>query len=88
VNEYTPTQGIARHVDRTDVFASCVASLSLGQECVVDFFHPVTKQTVSFVVAPRSLYVMSGASRYTWQHGIALKVYPDANYALLYIICI
>lgn len=37
VNEYTPGQGIARHVDSPTAFGPCVVSVSLGSDAVMTF---------------------------------------------------
>jgi alkylated DNA repair dioxygenase AlkB len=74
VNEYQPGQGIARHVDCIPCFGDVIISLSLGSACVMTFTELKTKDEIPVLLAPRSLVVMTGASRYDWQHGIAARM--------------
>lgn len=70
INEYTPGQGIAGHVD---YFGGMVVSLTLGSGCVMDLTQPETKQKVSLWLAPRSILVLNGDARNNWEHGIARR---------------
>lgn len=71
VNEYEPGQGIAPHVDCEPCFDGIIASISLGSACVMTFIEIATRRKEPVLLAPRSLTVMTGPSRYTWRHGIA-----------------
>ncbi|OQS01355.1 alkylated DNA repair protein alkB 8 [Achlya hypogyna] len=66
-NEYLPGQGIASHIDTHSAFTGSIATLSLGHGSVMDFRHP-DGRVESLLLAPRSLYIMNGASRYQWTH--------------------
>lgn len=72
INEYLPGQGISAHVDCVPCFDKEIASLSLGSACVMEFTHAHhNKQTK--VLEPCSLFVLSGAARYEWQHCIPAR---------------
>lgn len=74
INEYHPGQGIARHVDCIPCFGDVILSLSLGSACVMTFTELKTKIEIPVLLEPRSLVVMTGESRYNWQHGIAARM--------------
>lgn len=71
INEYTPGQGIAAHIDCVPCFTDTVISLSLGSACVMDFMHSKTDEKISLLLEPRSLLILSGDARYLWRHAIA-----------------
>ncbi|MGW1991349.1 alpha-ketoglutarate-dependent dioxygenase AlkB [Embleya sp. NPDC001921] len=73
INEYRPGQGISAHIDCVPCFGPVVAAISLGSGCVMDFFHPADGGKVEAYLAPGSLCVMTGPSRYDWRHGIAAR---------------
>jgi len=70
INEYQPGQGIASHVDRIQCFGDPVIALSLGSSCVMDFTNVEKREKVPVFLEARCLVVMSGESRYNWEHGI------------------
>jgi alkylated DNA repair dioxygenase AlkB len=70
INEYLPGQGIAPHIDCVPCFGESVASLSLGSQCVMEFTHAKIGEKRQQLLEPRSLVVLSGESRYDWQHSI------------------
>jgi alkylated DNA repair dioxygenase AlkB len=72
VNEYLPGQGIALHRDY-DPFDATVASISLISPCVMDFRRVADGERVAWLLAPRSLLVLSDEARYQWEHGIARR---------------
>jgi len=75
VNEYLPKQGIAKHTDCVPCFDDTIASLSLLNPVVMDFFaNPNTKQKSEILLAPRSLIVLKGVARHKWLHGIRARV--------------
>lgn len=83
VNEYTPGQGIAAHVDQPVVFGPEVVTLSLGAGCDMVFTRrrqPEDDDAEAKVVspftqrlAPRSLAVLTGDARYCWTHEIPAR---------------
>lgn len=74
VNEYKPGQGIAAHIDTHSAFTDAIASLSLDNEIVMEFRHP-DGRLESVLCQPRSLLVMTGASRYEWTHAIPPRLF-------------
>jgi alkylated DNA repair dioxygenase AlkB len=71
VTEYAPGAPIGWHKDRP-VFGN-VMGLSLASACTFRLRKSGGKgrwQRVSLSVAPRSAYLLSGASRWTWEHSI------------------
>lgn len=74
VNEYKPGQGIAAHIDTHSAFTNAIASLSLDNEIVMEFRHP-DGRLESVLCQPRSLLVMTGASRYEWTHAIPPRLF-------------
>lgn len=79
INEYQPGQGISAHIDCIPCFAETIASLSLGSSCVMDFTHSKTGKKSSLLLEPRSLLVLSGDTRYVWQHAIAQRKIDKHN---------
>ncbi len=72
VNEYKPGQGISSHIDCEPCFENMIVSLSLGSSCIMDFTHKLDKtKKMPVWLAPRSIIVLKGESRYYWLHGIA-----------------
>nr|AXL05482.1 hypothetical protein AYO47_09970 [uncultured bacterium] len=72
VNEYLPGQGISLHRDY-EPYDRTVVSLSLLGACRMDFRRVADGRRESFVLAPRSLLVLSDEARYEWEHGIARR---------------
>jgi alkylated DNA repair dioxygenase AlkB len=71
VAEYAPGTPLGWHRDVPDYEA--IAGVSLGSEAVLRFrpYPPDTvakRHAVQLGVAPRSIYLMAGAARWSWQH--------------------
>ncbi|KAL4086997.1 hypothetical protein PRIC1_014055 [Phytophthora ramorum] len=75
INEYLPGQGIAFHLDTHSAFTTTIASLSICSEVVMDFRHPDGVRYEGVLLPARSLAVMSGASRYKWEHAIVPRTF-------------
>lgn len=78
VNEYLPGQGIAAHIDTHAAFTTAIASLSLENEIVMEFRRPGSdgvEGVEPVLLPPRSLVVMTGASRYEWTHAIQPRLF-------------
>ncbi|CAH0490100.1 unnamed protein product [Peronospora farinosa] len=75
VNEYLPGQGIAFHFDTHSAFTTTIATLSICSEVVMDFRHPDGIQNEGVLLPARSLTVMSGVSRYIWEHAIVPRTF-------------
>jgi alkylated DNA repair dioxygenase AlkB len=74
VNEYQAGQGIGAHIDCEPCFGEVIVSITLGSGCVMDFRHTKDKRHVPLWLAPGSLVLMTGESRYDWTHGIAARL--------------
>lgn len=71
VNEYTPGQGIAAHIDCTPCFEDTVVSISLGSACIMNFSRSEdASQNIDQLLLPGSAVVLQGAARFEWRHGI------------------
>jgi len=70
INEYTPGQGIAAHID-SPVFGDTVISVSLGSTVPMVFERD--SERVERVLERRSLLVLTGEARYLWKHSIEKK---------------
>jgi alkylated DNA repair dioxygenase AlkB len=73
VNEYSPGQGIAAHIDCKSCFQETIISLSLGSPCVMNFKEHKGAGQKSLWLEPRSLIILKKAARYEWTHGIAKR---------------
>eukprot|EP01129_Flabellula_baltica_P015199 TRINITY_DN7566_c0_g1_i1.p1 TRINITY_DN7566_c0_g1~~TRINITY_DN7566_c0_g1_i1.p1 ORF type:complete len:211 (+),score=44.50 TRINITY_DN7566_c0_g1_i1:6-638(+) len=74
INEYTPGQGIAPHVDKVDFFEERIVSVSLGSGCLMEFSLVADKKVKRDVLLERrSAVLLSGDARFTWKHGIAKR---------------
>jgi alkylated DNA repair dioxygenase AlkB len=73
INEYTPGQGIAPHIDHTGHFGPIVVSLSLGSACTFEMYGgPTSDNNAAYdmILEPRELCILSGVARYKYQHAI------------------
>lgn len=77
INEYTPGQGIASHIDCLPCFDDVVISLSLAAPAVMDLKQQ--EQHVPILLEPRSLLVLRSEARYKWTHGIARRQQDQVN---------
>jgi alkylated DNA repair dioxygenase AlkB len=71
INEYTPGQGVADHIDCTPCFGDVIVSLSLGSSVVMDLKR--SSANVPILLEQGSLLVLRGIARYRWTHGIAKR---------------
>jgi alkylated DNA repair dioxygenase AlkB len=77
INEYTPGQGIADHIDCTPCFDDVIVSLSLGSPAVMDLKRQ--DNHVPIWLEPRSLLVLRGSARYEWTHGIVRRLHDSVG---------
>jgi len=88
INEYTPGQGIAAHTDAR-VFGDTIVSLSLGSACSFVFTRldsADSPETFELYLRPGTLVVMTGESRYNWNHSITPRktdIDPDTGRTVL-----
>lgn len=71
VNEYTPGQGIAPHIDSLSQFAEWILTVSLGSPATMVFTKDTEKHQVT--LERRSAYLMTGDARYKWKHSIPAR---------------
>ena len=71
VTRYPPGAGIGWHRD-APVFGPKVVGVSLVSECRMRFQRRTAERRLvhELRLAPRSAYVLAGASRWSWQHSI------------------
>lgn len=71
VTRYPPGAGIGWHRDAT-AFGPAVVGVSFLSPCPLRFQRrsAEVRRTYSLELAPRSLYVLAGAARWSWQHSI------------------
>ena len=81
VARYPPGAAIGWHRD-APMFGSPVIGISLGAACVMRFRRGKVRawETFNQTLEPRSLYVLSGPARVTWQHSIPRT--PELRYSI------
>jgi alkylated DNA repair dioxygenase AlkB len=70
VNEYLPDSDLRFHFDHRYTFKECIFGLSLVSDCTLSFQHSKTGQVLDVKIPARSLYLMTGESRYAFMHGM------------------
>jgi DNA oxidative demethylase len=69
VTRYRPGAGIGWHTD-APVFGPVVATLSLGVDWRMDFRRRAGDRTIRITLPRRSLLILEGEARTSWQHRI------------------
>ena len=72
VSRYPPGAGIGWHRD-APMFGSRIAGVSLLAPCRMRFQRTTKergRETAALELAPRSVYVLAGKARWSWQHSI------------------
>jgi alkylated DNA repair dioxygenase AlkB/SAM-dependent methyltransferase len=82
VNKYAPGDGIGSHVDTMSAFGDGLISISLNGGIVMEFRKvggegEGTKKLI--YLPPRSLLLMSGPARYSWEHMIVTRTTDTHN---------
>lgn len=78
VNEYTEDFGISSHFEDEAAFGGVIATISLLEPLFMSLERPsehsndcdTLEACTKVLLEPRSLFVMAGAARYEWRHGI------------------
>lgn len=65
INKYEPGQGISAHIDNPKQFEDNIVCLSIGDSAIFDFS---LTSVIKVPIERRSLYIMSGDSRYKYKH--------------------
>jgi alkylated DNA repair dioxygenase AlkB len=73
INEYIPPLGIAPHRDYP-AFGPTIACISLGSDIILDFVSVDRSERIPVHVPARSLWIITGAARSKWLHGIAPRL--------------
>lgn len=68
VNEYTPGQGIAPHIDCVPCFGPAVAMIGLNADVQMNFQRGTDKYSLMF--RRRDVVIATGPARYEWKHSI------------------
>jgi len=79
--KYTPGVRFNAHYDSKLRWEEFIVGVNLKSEAELYFTKKDTK-TVSITIPPRSIYVLSGESRYQWRHGI--KKVKDLRYSITF----
>ena len=67
INEYYPGQGISAHIDAL-VYGDTIICYTLGSGATMRFTNTETGEVKELYATNRSVYIMSGDSRYKWKH--------------------
>ncbi len=68
-----PSGRIDNHVDSVKFSGEVVAGLSLLSPAVMRLRHETSDRVVDLFLPERSLYILSGESRYNWGHAIVSR---------------
>lgn len=81
VNKYEVSQSISAHIDHVKYFGPVIACVSIGGSAIAKFtdIYGISK---SLTLEDRSLYIMSGDSRYKYTHEISKP--KSLRYSLTY----
>lgn len=68
---------IPPHIDSPEFFGPIITSITLGNSCIVEFCkaHHEKSELYCHKIEPKSLYIMTGESRFKYYHRI-----PDKKY--------
>lgn len=83
IARYPPGAGIGWHRD-APMFGEPVVGISLAGATTMRFRRglPHARETYQLILAPGSLYVLAGAARREWQHGISGQ--KDLRYSITF----
>jgi hypothetical protein len=71
VNEYTDKDALRFHQDHRSTYGPVIMGISMLGECFLSFKRSPNAKSAERIHLPRrSIYFMTGASRYEWYHGI------------------
>lgn len=68
INQYFPSDELDFHFDNPKAYGPVIAGLSLEGDGIISFRS--RGRSVDVALPPRSLYLMTGDSRYKWRHGM------------------
>lgn len=67
INRYLPGEGIGAHYDHAG-YDEYIACFTIGGGAEIEFRERCSGNKYALYTEPRSMYVMSGPSRWTWTH--------------------
>ena len=70
VAEYKPGVGVSGHIDCEKCYTDGIVTISLLSDVVMNFDEVPSKKRVPLLLAPRSVLVLKGKSRFNWKHAI------------------
>jgi len=68
INEYGPVDALGFHKDNPIAYTEVICGVSLLCDCWIHY--QLRNQEVKVLIPKRSLYLLTGAARYQWKHGI------------------
>uniref|UniRef100_A0A6C0LTK8 Fe2OG dioxygenase domain-containing protein n=1 Tax=viral metagenome TaxID=1070528 RepID=A0A6C0LTK8_9ZZZZ len=81
INEYTPGQQIAYHIDHVKLFGPIIVCITIGQSIPIKFKYDDNIKEVN--IDEGSMYIMTDAARYKWQHSLK-NISDNTRYSLTY----
>ena len=79
--KYQPGVSFRAHYDSKKRWEECIVGVNLNSEVEL-YFTKKDNNTVSVIVPPRSVYILTGESRYEWRHGI--KKVKNLRYSITF----
>ncbi|MCA9005143.1 MAG: alpha-ketoglutarate-dependent dioxygenase AlkB [Planctomycetaceae bacterium] len=79
VNEFEPGQGMESHEDGEPCMGNAIASLTLGSGCSMIFNKVTGTESRSVYLEPRSIVILSGEARCSWEHSVSRQTFDDVN---------
>ena len=70
INVYEPGMFVDFHTDSSTSFGTVIGIISVGDAWDMDFRYKYNSERTSILLERRSLVLMTGESRYDWEHGI------------------
>jgi alkylated DNA repair dioxygenase AlkB len=75
INEYTPGQGIAPHIDNIKLFDDTIVSISLGSTYPMEFAYK--DKVYTQILKQKSLVALTSDARYKYKHSISARKYDS-----------
>eukprot|EP01060_Flectonema_neradi_P002857 TRINITY_DN1179_c0_g1_i1.p1 TRINITY_DN1179_c0_g1~~TRINITY_DN1179_c0_g1_i1.p1 ORF type:complete len:240 (+),score=55.49 TRINITY_DN1179_c0_g1_i1:53-772(+) len=82
INEFLPKDALGFHTDNVIAYKDVIVAVSLCSTVTITFRNPKTDQSVDVTVPNRSVYYMTGESRYKWLHGAHLGAVQSRRVSL------
>eukprot|EP01125_Pyxidicula_operculata_P022481 TRINITY_DN9216_c0_g1_i2.p1 TRINITY_DN9216_c0_g1~~TRINITY_DN9216_c0_g1_i2.p1 ORF type:complete len:102 (-),score=11.32 TRINITY_DN9216_c0_g1_i2:111-416(-) len=82
INEYFPSSELQFHKDHCSTYKEVILGVSLLSDC--NFTFQLNSKESTVVVPARSLYLMTGDSRFKWKHGMHKYAVSDRRISLTF----